>query len=338
LVGSRRRREEGGVQRAEEAADEVRRHPQDGAAEGLRPADAQGKRPLFPAQKGVEKIAQEEQKVEQDTGGAQLETEETKQELGQVKERHDFEMLFQHQYQHMLDRMKKDLISLQLESNDLTESLKSKRIIITDEMNKHRKAKENKLQSKYKLDNLMKNIDHEQKKRQERILSLQTSIRNKEEALQKRMDRVRRQSEIAEAAANENKDQNEIKLRENFMIQRMWSQYYKKKMNNEMKKSFQVEDAFQKIRSQTGNTDVQDIVHKFLTKEQTYAQLLSAVSENEKRLELLRRDNEEKRDELRKLQIEFDAVTKTQKKSESNEEVAKLSEEISFLEKELESN
>jgi len=30
----------------------------------------------------------------------------------------------------------------------------------------------------------MKNIDHEQKKRQERILSLQTSIKNKEEALQ----------------------------------------------------------------------------------------------------------------------------------------------------------
>ena len=83
----------------------------------------------------------------------------------------------------------------------------------------------------------MKNIDHEQKKRQERILSLQTSIRNKEEALQKRMDRVRRQSEIAEAAANENKDSNEIKLRENFMIQRMWSQFYKRKMNNEMKKS-----------------------------------------------------------------------------------------------------
>lgn len=70
------------------------------------------------------------------------------------------------------------------------------------------------------------------------------------------MDRVRRQSEIAEAAANENKDSNEIKLRENFMIQRMWSQYYKKKMNNEMKKSFAVEEAFQKIRSQTGNTDV----------------------------------------------------------------------------------
>jgi hypothetical protein len=51
------------------------------------------------------------------------------------------------------------------------------------------------------------------------------------------MDRVRRQSEIAEAAANENKDTNEIKLRENFMIQTMWSQFFKKKMNAEMQKS-----------------------------------------------------------------------------------------------------
>lgn len=64
----------------------------------------------------------------------------------------------------------------------------------------------------------MKNIDHEQKKRQERIISLQLSIKNKEEALQRRMDRVKRQSEIAELAANENKDQNEIQARQNFMV------------------------------------------------------------------------------------------------------------------------
>jgi hypothetical protein len=32
------------------------------------------------------------------------------------------------------------------------------------------------------------------------------------------MDRVKRQSEIAEAAANENKDSNELKMRENFLV------------------------------------------------------------------------------------------------------------------------
>lgn len=44
-----------------------------------------------------------------------------------MTERHDFEKMYQEQYKHMLDRMKKDLIALQLISNDLVESLRSKR-------------------------------------------------------------------------------------------------------------------------------------------------------------------------------------------------------------------
>lgn len=156
----------------------------------------------------------------------------------------------------MLKRMKKDLIALQLVSNDLTESLRSKSQIYKEEFEKQRLAKEHKLQSKYRLDTLMQNIEHEQKKRQERIMSLTTSIKNKEEALQKRMDRVKRQSEIAEAAAGENKDMNEIKLRENFNVQRLWCAFLKKKMENEMKKYHKLEEAFQKIRTSTGNSDV----------------------------------------------------------------------------------
>ena len=201
----------------------------------------------------------------------------------------------------MLNRMKKDLISLQLTSNDLTISLHSKEQIYKEENTKQRIAKEHKLQSKYRLDNLMQNIEHEQKKRQERIISLTTSIKNKEEALQKRMDRVKRQSEIAEAAANENKDMNEIELRANFMVQKLWCSFLKKKMEKEMNKFHNLEEAFQKIRTSTGNSDVQEMVTKFLTREQTYAQLLSAVSENEKNLDNLRRENDLKQEQLHSL-------------------------------------
>ena len=74
-------------------------------------------------------------------------------------------------------------------------------------------SRQEKLQSKYKLDNLMKMIDHEQKKRQERISSLQTSIQNKQDALQKRLNREKRQAEIAERAANDSKDINELTKR-----------------------------------------------------------------------------------------------------------------------------
>ena len=48
--------------------------------------------------------------------------------------------------------------------------------------------------------------------------SLQKSLKNKEEALRRTLQRVNRQQEIAENAANENKDQNEIKAQEAFLV------------------------------------------------------------------------------------------------------------------------
>lgn len=38
-------------------------------------------------------------------------------------------------------------------------------------------------------------------------------------------------------------------------------------MEREMKQNQEVEDAFQKIRTDTGVSDVNEIVHKFLTRE-----------------------------------------------------------------------
>ena len=80
----------------------------------------------------------------------------------------------------MLDRMKKDLIALQLTINDLQESLRSKKTIYDQEYKAQMAARQEKLQSKFKLDKLMKNIDNENVKRQERIESLQKSIINKQ--------------------------------------------------------------------------------------------------------------------------------------------------------------
>jgi hypothetical protein len=58
------------------------------------------------------------------------------------------------------------------------------------------------------------------------------------------MDRVARQQEIAEAAANENKDSNELKMQENYMVQKLWSSFLKKKMEKEMKRTEEIEEAF----------------------------------------------------------------------------------------------
>jgi len=49
-------------------------------------------------------------------------------------------------------------------------------------------------------------------------------------------------------------------------------------MSREMQNYRHIEESFQTIRHQTNNSDVREIVQKFMTKEQTYASLLYAVS------------------------------------------------------------
>jgi hypothetical protein len=92
----------------------------------------------------------------------------------------------------MIERMKKDFIATKIKSGEMETSLKSKSQILDIENHKQRKTKEERLQSKAIFDSLMKNIEKEQKDRQERILELQKCIKNKEESVQRRIERQRR--------------------------------------------------------------------------------------------------------------------------------------------------
>lgn len=62
-----------------------------------------------------------------------------------IMEEHDFELMFQRSYYHMLDRMKKDIVSLTIKSSEMQDSYKSKEGIMSDETEKSRKAKEQRL-------------------------------------------------------------------------------------------------------------------------------------------------------------------------------------------------
>ena len=70
---------------------------------------------------------------------------ETKTELEQLQEEHKFEQLTQAQYEHVLMRMKKDLIASQLKSTELKDSLKSKMDIQQQEAEKLRRVKQERI-------------------------------------------------------------------------------------------------------------------------------------------------------------------------------------------------
>ena len=219
------------------------------------------------------------------------------------------ELFTQHSYEHMLARMKKDFIAAKIQSSEYHNSLKNKQQILELEQQKQRKIKEERLQSKAIFEGLMRNIEKEQKDRQERIHELQKCIRNKEESVQKRIERQKRNQEIAEAAANENKDSSELKMRENLFIQKLWNSFMRKKMEKEMRESAQIDEAFKSIKTATGVTDVQEMVKKFLTREQTYSHLLVNVSESERKTDKLKKDNDELRARLHDLKIDSESHT-----------------------------
>jgi len=255
----------------------------------------------------------------------------------ETQDRIDEENLTQATYKYMLERLEKDFIATKIRSTELDASIKSKRGILDLEGGKQRKTKEERLQAKAIFDNLMKNIELEQKDRQERIFELQKCIQNKEASVSRRIERQRKNAEIAEAAANENKDSSELKMRENLYTQKLWNTYMRKRMEKEMRNSAQIDEAFKNIKTATQVTDVQEMVRKFLTREQTYSSLLKTVSESENKIDLLKKSNEELRAQLHDLTLDSSNSQdkdKTASVADNDSDIIMMNNELSTVLKE----
>ena len=187
--------------------------------------------------------------------------------LEETDDKIDKEKMARRTYLHMLDRMNKDFIACKIKTNDMETSLRNKRQVLETEEGKTRKTKEEKLQSKNIFDNLMRNIEKEQRDRQERILELQRCIANKEESVKRRIERQKKNQEIAETAANESKDSTELKMRNYLYINKLWNNFMKRKMHKEMESSRSIDEAFKQIKTHTGVTDVQAMVRRFQQRE-----------------------------------------------------------------------
>ena len=142
--------------------------------------------------------------------------------------------MYQRTYKHMIARMKADLIAAKIKQNEMQDSFKSKQQIFEEEAEKHRQAKQAKLQAKHRFEELMRLIDQDRIQRKNRLASVLKSLDNKKAALERRIKRNNRQQQIRDKAANENKDSNELRMNESFLVQRFWSAYLKQKMKKEM--------------------------------------------------------------------------------------------------------
>ena len=124
------------------------------------------------------------------------------------------------------------------------------------------------------MEELARLIDQDHFQRKSRLASVLKSLYKKKAVLERRTKRNLRQQQIRDRAADDNKDSNELKMNENFLAQKLWSAFLKSKMDKEMARTAEIEQAFQHIRAQNGFSDIQQIVQKFFTREKTYSLVL----------------------------------------------------------------
>eukprot|EP00930_Biecheleria_cincta_P079329 TRINITY_DN6711_c0_g1_i1.p1 TRINITY_DN6711_c0_g1~~TRINITY_DN6711_c0_g1_i1.p1 ORF type:complete len:541 (+),score=141.28 TRINITY_DN6711_c0_g1_i1:41-1624(+) len=135
-------------------------------------------------------------------------------------------------------------------------------------------------------------VEHERAVREEALSNMMSCLKAKMDAKERRARFDEWRHEVALDAANEAFAAAAGRLRKLYAVEKLAGNCLQKVTVEQVEKSQETEDGFQKIREVTGLADVMDIVHKFLNRDVEREQLLSSVKEAELRLDNLREQYE----------------------------------------------
>lgn len=196
-------------------------------------------------------------------------------------ERQSEETWNQEIYHHLLKRMKKTKIFLEMKSYEMMDCLECRDLLLLHEKKKKLVKKEAALQAVTTFKAMKKAVDDEKNEGENQIYSLQKSI-NKVRTIADRTDVWKNhQQTMYEAAAIEDRSAKNQRLKEGLTLHRLWHNILTKIFDRKVEKSRKFEEAFQKIKIATGIPDITILVENFLTKEQTYDSLMKTVNKKE---------------------------------------------------------
>ena len=183
-------------------------------------------------------------------------------------------------YNHIIERMKIHRLKLDIKNEETTKILKVSKRTLSEEFEICRKQKEAKIKTKRVHDSLELYIDQETKEKEESVLVIEKDMKKRLENSNKREERYRRQIEIAERAANEDREARATEMREDVILMRFWSIYMRKKLDYDMNRLNYIENAFEKVRKNSNINDTSEMVTKILTAEISYNELRKYVEDS----------------------------------------------------------
>jgi len=154
-------------------------------------------------------------------------------------------------YQHMIERMKQELLEIKIDTNKLEDGIKKRLALLENEKLEHNKVKVEKYRAQFGLDQVTKNVEEDQRKTQAKVELLTKQINEKTEAVARRIQRLQHRQYIKEAARSDQTDQNETKFRDQVLVHKFWNAFLRRKMEREIQNNSEIADAFERIRTST---------------------------------------------------------------------------------------
>ena len=193
----------------------------------------------------------------------------------------------------LLIKIKKDInlneISLQksYDKQNLLNQKLQKEKLLQNEI----KAKSNQVKSQ--IDSQKKKNEHDQDEYKLQEQYYKTIIEQKLDFIRAAEERKERQVKIAQDAKKTSGDKDENEKREKLEILYLINNYLQKKMENELEKNRDIEDAFSRIRLICGTNNLKSIIEKVLLKDKKYNYTIKQINEKEQEKKKLTKEIEE---------------------------------------------
>ena len=174
------------------------------------------------------------------------------------------------------------------------------------------KAKGNQINSQ--IDTQNKKNSHDEGEYELQVQYYNTIIDQKMDFIRAAEERKERQIKIAQDAKKTSGDKDENEKREKLEILYLINNYLQKKMENELEKNKDIEDAFSKIRLICGTNNLKNIINKVLLKDKKYNYAIKQINEKEQEKKKLTKEIEELNKKFMELRneivVDVDTVSK----------------------------
>lgn len=218
----------------------------------------------------------------------ELEKEENNM-LAKIRDEHNNNAM----YKHMRERFRQTLMHLEVKNQYLQDQIRLRDFLLESMHRKKIKTLENKFTKVTAFKQLQKTVVLDIKDRTQDINLLKEDIEAREKIHELRKTRLKKYEEIAETAANEERDLRNNNMREAVLVSVLWAKFLEYKLTYEKNRYASIENAFQQIKGATLLDDINEILTRFLTKEERFVELMGTLNKNKDKCLVFLRKNDE---------------------------------------------